>query len=1318
MEHLEERRLLFADPVLLAQIPAGFPVDSEPQEIIEVGGLIYFSAINSDGTSKLWKSDGTLAGTTDIAPDTAYGGPEQLMSLGETVFFVAASSEHYFELWKSDGTDEGTVLVKDVFPGPDPAPWWPYKPLLMATDDNYLYFAADATDDGTPGRGLWRSDGTTEGTVLVADSNISTHIDLLKTAINFNGTVYYTAFDEVYQTDGTAAGTIPVTDLPGSNQFPFDFVEYDEKLYFSGSNSLWATDGTVGGEVEIGSYSDSIYKKTVVGDTLFFRVGTHELWKTDGTPSGTVQLRDFGDFVPVSLAAFDDKLFFRVAHESGTTQTPEGVELWVSDGSVAGTMMLKDLYEGSESSTPDHFTELDGQLFFSAEGPEGRELWVSDGTAEGTELFYEFVPGSEGGEPSEFKVVGDTLYFSATTLAQGRELWKTDGTVAGTRLVKDLRIDFPGDSWPHRFTSVDDAVYFTAGSNTEGLELYRTDGTPSGTARVADIAPGLESSTPLFLTAYNGQLVFAADDGSTGLEPWRTNGTEAGTERIKDINPAGSSLFHEYISSGYAPAIELSVGPFKEFQGELFFAGSDGVDGFELWKTDGTESGTTLVKDIGDKADYEESSFPGVTVGGNEGFVESGGLLFFPAATENEGFEIWKTDGTEAGTLLVKDIIPGPESSLYPYYVEMADVGGTLFFVAGDYTHGLELWKSDGTEAGTVIVKDIRAGIGSSYIRHLTAMNNTLYFTADDGQGGSGLWRSDGTEAGTVLVKDLDVFVSQFNYYYSPITVSGGMLFFAVEDSVTGVELWKSDGTEVGTKLVADVHPGTLGTIPRQITPIDGGVAFTADADGAEGGSLELWVSDGTETGTQRVTDLELTVDYSSKSLEYNNGKLYFSAAEQNSGQQPWVVDLALLPVADAGGSYTVGEGEALQLEATSGVVDLYEWDLDNDGQYDDAVGKTVAFPTTDDGVFTVGLRATGPGGVSTDTATITVSSVAPSASLLGSTDIYRGETVSFMLVATDPSPVDQAGLFTFEIDWDGDDTVDETLVDVPSGTIIQHNFATVATGHINVRAIDKDAAAGDFSQTPATVSPHVLRDDGFGNVDLIYGGTQSLDAVYIFGPAQSLTMFVQIEGAAPVNRIESLGGAVTGRVILHGYDSGDVLVAELATGSVVEIYGGGGNDVIVGGYLGDFLYGGPGDDLILGGTKVIDGNDMLFGGDGRDTLFGHYGADTLDGGEGEDLLVSDAFSFSNVPAAVQHIHEEWKSARPFSERMTNILGLTSTGVNGPWQLQPSVTVLEDGAEDSLIGGIGNVDWFFYDFETDLLGDVIEIGEAETDSDP
>jgi len=163
--------------------------------------------------------------------------------------------------------------------------------------------------------------------------------------------------------------------------------------------------------------------------------------------------------------------------------------------------------------------------------------------------------------------------------------------------------------------------------------------------------------------------------------------------------------------------------------------------------------------------------------------VDVNGTLFFTAVNNTNGRELWKSDGTDAGTVLVKDILPGIASS---NPTNLVAVGNTLFFSAN--TNGFELWKSDGTSAGTVMVADIFAGNGSSNPQNLINVGGTLYFSATDGIHGRELWRSDGTAAGTFMVGDLTEDSLDSNP--GPFAVAGDTLFFSAQTPEVGRELF------------------------------------------------------------------------------------------------------------------------------------------------------------------------------------------------------------------------------------------------------------------------------------------------------------------------------------------------------------------------------------------------------------------------------------------------------------------------------------------------------------------------------------------------
>ena len=168
---------------------------------------------------------------------------------------------------------------------------------------------------------------------------------------------------------------------------------------------------------------------------------------------------------------------------------------------------------------------------------------------------------------------------------------------------------------------------------------------------------------------------------------------------------------------------------------------------------------------------------------------------------------MWRSDGTEEGTFVVKDIYPGGYDSNPMFLTAGQDV---LYFIANDGVHGEALWSSDGTKEGTLLVKDFIPGTGSALPRNLTAVNDILFFYLNDGVHGDELWSSDGTEEGTVLVKDIYPGEDDSYYYYNeyPFIAYKNQLFFIANDGIHGNELWSSDGTADGTVLVKDIYPG------------------------------------------------------------------------------------------------------------------------------------------------------------------------------------------------------------------------------------------------------------------------------------------------------------------------------------------------------------------------------------------------------------------------------------------------------------------------------------------------------------------------------
>jgi ELWxxDGT repeat protein len=723
---------------------------SSPTGLTNINGMLYFSAFDSFYGTELWKSDGTSAGTVMVKDIYSSGSssPQNLTNVNGTLFFTAADVTNGNELWKSNGTAAGTVLVKDIYTGTNSS-----NPNYLTVSNGALFFSAN---NGVNGTELWKSDGTAGGTVLVKDVNPGSNSSLSAFSvwtnlIDVNGTLVLQADDgvnglELWKSDGTTAGTVLLKDIwPGGSglynptRIISNQVSINGTLYFS------AIDGTNG----------------------------YELWKSDGTAAGTQLVSDIfpgpGSYNPVNYSAGSSMPAY-LANVNGTlffaaSEPTSGTELWKSDGTATGTVLVRDI-AGTSSSNPTNLTDVNGTLFFVAGTvANGSELWKSDGTPSGTVMLRDIASGSTSSFPSFLKNVNGTLYFTASTTASGTELWKSDGSTAGTTLVKDINPG-SGSSSVSSLTNVNGTLYFTASTTASGIELWKSDGTDAGTVLVKDIMPGTAGSSPSNLANINGTLYFVANDGVNGAELWKSDGTAAGTVLVKDIFPG----------NGPTGSVEANIMYLTDVNGTLYFTASDGVNGQELWKSDGTSNGTTIVRDIVQGSGSASPTW----------FLVVDGTLYFTAYLSSS-YGFWKSDGTAAGTVLIKDINP-ILTDISPS--NPTNVNGTIYFGSNNGVNGNELWKSDGTTTGTVLVTDINPGAGNSTPWGLVSYNGLLFFQANNGTNGAELWVSDGTAAGTRLIKDIYPGATTSAPTY--LTKAGGALYFTATDPFYGNELFRT----------------------------------------------------------------------------------------------------------------------------------------------------------------------------------------------------------------------------------------------------------------------------------------------------------------------------------------------------------------------------------------------------------------------------------------------------------------------------------------------------------------------------------------------
>jgi ELWxxDGT repeat protein len=552
-------------------------------------------------------------------------------------------------------------------------------------------------------------------------------------------------------------------------------------------------------------------------------------------------------------------------------------------------------------SDPDHLTNVNGILFFNIyDNLYGTELWKSDGTDAGTVMVKDINVGGGSSYPSSLTSANGVLFFLVDNGNHVKELWTSDGTAVGTTGLQNADAGTISN-----LTTVGNLLYFSMGG-----QLWKSDGTKLGTTQVYNfnisIGNLVNVNGILFFTVYSNNLI--------GL--WKSDGTIAGTVFIKTIEseipnngiteltningilyfythhkvildvdiPSGFITVHIWKSDG-TPNGTIKVkdfgstniqkngneliGEFTNLNGILFFTSNDGFHGNELWKSDGTEVGTVEVGNFS----------------ATNNLTNVNGILYFVANDGSYGNELWKSDGTTAGTVIVKDINIGAGSSGLEY---LFNFNGVLYFTLYNSANVSVLWKSDGTATGTILVKDINVGNDSSQYHDplFTNVNGVLFFIGDDGIHGKELWKSHTTK-GAVLVKDLNNLIDRPN----PINLTNvnGLLYFLNDDGIVGNELWKSDGTAAGTVLVKDITVGAGSSLLFNLTNVNDILYFTTN-DGTNG--IELWKSNGTTAGTILVKDINIgPADSSPSNLTNVNGVLYFTANKTEFGIELWKSD-------------------------------------------------------------------------------------------------------------------------------------------------------------------------------------------------------------------------------------------------------------------------------------------------------------------------------------------------------------------------------------------------------------------------------------------
>jgi ELWxxDGT repeat protein len=472
------------------------------------------------------------------------------------------------------------------------------------------------------------------------------------------------------------------------------------------------------------------------------------LWVTDGTPAGAVEIGGIGSA--------------GIAHSSTTF----GI-------SAAGTL------------TAFHTAFFNG--IDSTDNTLGN-LWVSDGSATGTVEVGGLMNAGIAGANASFNPQGFTWYrgkvlFAGTDTSNDSGLWITDGTAAGTTEIGGI-----GD-------------HGVSNANATGLN-------------------------PFGMVVFNGKTYFRGQDSSNKSGLWVTDGTAAGTT---EIGGAGSTGIAGVNAAGFNPTVLGVAG------GRLFLEGGD-TSSFGLWVSDGTAAGTVEIGGLGSQG---VTGVPATGLGANL-FAQLNGNAFFLAQDSAGGFGLWTSDGTTAGTVEIgglndHGVTGAAATGLSPN--PMVRLGTKIIFAGNDSNNNRGLWVTDGTAAGTFEIGGLNdhgvAGANASGLQpsNLAVLDGKVLFQGDDSSGNFQLWETDGTVAGTVVVASLASGGLMPNTIATPFTVTGTSDFNG--DFYSDV-LWRNSSGGLSDWSM------NAGTIVAGAALTQGGVAVNPDASWSVAGIADF----------------------------------------------------------------------------------------------------------------------------------------------------------------------------------------------------------------------------------------------------------------------------------------------------------------------------------------------------------------------------------------------------------------------------------------------------------------------------------------------
>ena len=701
--------------------------------------------------------------------------PESTITADNQVFFIATDPTRGEELWRSDGTTEGTRLVADLTPGRQGS----YMTLLGTVGNQVIFRQA---------LGIWVSDGTDPGTRQLADlcSECSSRI----------------------------VGSISLSDGKRGDKVLF---RVDHRTL---GGALWVSDGTPEGTgpmpgVSFPRFMPNLFGLLDAGTAVFpVRDTDHNytLWRSDGTPEGTLPYQPLCEGCHVEFT-FMTPAGGKVYFTTGSSAT--GPEPWVTDGTPEGTQMLIDTIPGPIGNYDYGWLEYEGTIYGLLYECPDLCIVATDGTPEGTRFAPELYPDVEGLKPSQMQTAGSDLVMSFYNETEERyELWNVGGaemsrlqTSPWLRLF-NIEVDLELDGR---------VIYATRSEIGSAAALWATDG--SSIQKLADVEPdelAILGDSVIF------QGTVASADGTHDSEPWISDGTPSGTRQLLEI---------------YPPTTDSNPTEFLAWGSDLvFWTEEERLPNpwpRQLRRTDGVTS--TLLR-------TDTSRWTTTVAGGR----------LYAADFDAEWVDVFEPDG-DVSTVDIGQL---------PW--DMVAIGRRVL-ISGARS-GQPLWISRGTQLQTQQIADINPDWFppcppllcyptplEGYPDQLTPLGRQVLFVAFEDDDRSQLWSTSGEVGDAQLLAEFELDPDTPTFVESPhpeqITTAGNVAFFTAFDLPTGRELWATDGTPEGSHLLADLSPGAESSDIRHLTAWGSRVVF---ALGTETGD-QLWLA---KHQAQRLVDL------------------------------------------------------------------------------------------------------------------------------------------------------------------------------------------------------------------------------------------------------------------------------------------------------------------------------------------------------------------------------------------------------------------------------------------------------------------------------